>query len=219
MRPTQGVSRGQALLPHCTAGRAYHEDDRVRAGVDVHHRRIQGHQLVLRRVPTAMSAGGATMQACRHVARTFPSVGRASAAATFFLARCSRDSSAVGGTTAAVFLLALATQDGHQVSEQATHTKCKPLHSACAPVNDLPHLDADDVVGRGRTGPRNLGGRNLRAADARTQGVSPWCACPTCRHAWRGVHPASRALAHTTARTRHHAGASGGTTCRCPGRL
>ena len=48
--------------------------------------------------------------------RTFP-VWRASAAATFFLALCSRDSSADGGTTAAVFLLALWPPG--QVSEQA----------------------------------------------------------------------------------------------------
>ena len=166
-------------------GRAYHEDHRVCAGVDVHHRGIQGHQLVLwhKRVRGNHCAPAHTAA----MARTFP-VWRASAAATFFLALCSRDSSAEGGTTAAVFLLALWPH--RQVSRQAPTNPhgCQPIHSAHAPIDDLPHLDADDVVGRGRAGPRNLGGRNLRAADALTA-RQLLVRTPGSRGR-RGVHPA-----------------------------
>jgi hypothetical protein len=94
--------------------------------------------------------------------RTLPTDGRGStAAAVLFLTLCSNVSSAAGGAVEAVFLLALQTS---KVSTMLTSWALSAPETACAPVNDLPHINAYHVLRRGAALPRDLRCRNLRAA-------------------------------------------------------
>lgn len=162
-------------------GRAYHEDDRVRAGVDVNYRGIQGHQLVLWRVeqrvrgnhcaPAWHSGNGSHFSSLASLCGRHILLGPV-------LQRQLRGRGHHGGR---LLTRPVATRTGERAGPTQ---KDAAWHFPHAPVDDLPHLDADDVVWRGRAGPRNLGGRNLRAADVLPGASAPCAHTQYVRQAW-----------------------------------